>query len=105
MEVKSHRDLIVWQRAMEQNDEIYRLAELLPKKETYDLGSQMRRASCSVPLNIAEGWGRATTKEFLNFLSIANGSNCEINTQLEICKRTRMIAADDLEKAFALIRK
>ena len=87
MEVKSYKDLKVWQKAMDLGVEVYSLIKLLPKSETYALSDQMRRAAASIPSNIAEGHGRNSTKEFINFLSIARGSQSELETQLLICVR------------------
>ena len=83
--MKSYKELVVWQKAMNQVKQIYALASLLPKDEKFDLVSQMRRAAVSVPSNIAEGQQRNSTKDFLNFLYISRGSNAELNTQLLIC--------------------
>jgi len=84
--IKSFRDLQVWQRAMELTIEVYRLTRGFPKEETFGLSSQLRRAAVSIPSNIAEGQGRSNTREFRQFLSIARGSNCELQTQLEIAR-------------------
>lgn len=67
--------------------EVYKLVKLLPKEETYALSDQMRRAVVSIPSNIAEGQGRNSDKEFIQFLSIARGSLWELETQIEICLR------------------
>ena len=85
--VKSYKDLIVWQKSMDLVIEIYKLVKKLPKEETYSLSDQMRRAVVSIPSNIAEGYTRKSTNEYLNFLSIANGSRTELETQLLICER------------------
>ena len=74
MAYKNYKELIVWQKAMDLTDEVYKLAQRLPKEEIYGLANQMRRAAVSIPSNIAEGQGRKTNNEFCNFLSIANGS-------------------------------
>jgi len=71
---------------MELTVEIYRLTQAFPKEETFGLTSQLRRASVSIPSNIAEGQGRLNTREFRQFLAIARGSNCELQTQLEIAR-------------------
>jgi four helix bundle protein len=81
---KSFHDLLVWQRAIELTTGIYRLTDGFPKAEIYGLTSQMRRASVSVASNIAEGCGRGSKKEFCQFLTMARGSNCELQTQLII---------------------
>jgi len=82
----SHRykDLIVWQRARVLADEVYRASEVFPKKEVYGLTSQIRRAAVSVVSNIAEGQGRLTRGEFLQFLGHSRGSLLELETQLTI---------------------
>jgi four helix bundle protein len=65
---------------------IYRLTQGFPREETYGLSSQIRRSAVSLPSNIAEGHGRLNTGEFRQFLGIARGSNCELQTQLEIAR-------------------
>jgi four helix bundle protein len=68
-------------------EDTYRLVRHLPKEELYALSSQMRRAAVSIPSNIAEGQARNSTKEFINFLSIAKGSTAELETQFLLCVR------------------
>ena len=87
MEVKSHKDLSVWQKAMDFAVVVYRLVEKFPAKETYGLSSQLTRAASSVPANIAEGKARATTKDYAHFLSIARGSLMEAETFLLLAVR------------------
>jgi four helix bundle protein len=67
--VESHRDLIVWQKAMDLVVEVYRLAERFPKSEMYRLIAQITRAAASVPANIADGAARASAKEYAHFVS------------------------------------
>ena len=93
--IRSHRDLIVWQKALELSDETYRLTDGFPKREMYGLSAQMRSASTSVPGNIAEGHGRQTTGDFLRFLAFANGSLRELDTYFDISRRRKY--ATDLE--------
>ena len=78
------QNLIVWQRAMELVEEVYRLTKFLPKEETYALSDQMRRAAVSIPSNIAEGSGRFSIKEKIHFIEIAYGSLTETLCQLDI---------------------
>jgi four helix bundle protein len=85
--IKSHKDLKVWQESMDLVIQIYKLVENFPKHEVYGLSSQIRRASISIPSNIAEGAGRKGGKEFTRFLYIALGSLSEVETQLEISQR------------------
>jgi four helix bundle protein len=84
--VQSFRDLNVWQRAIQLSVAIYRLTKDFPREELYGLSSQIRRASVSIPSNIAEGHGRLGTGEYRQFLGIARGSNFELQTQLEIAR-------------------
>jgi four helix bundle protein len=83
---ESFRDLVAWQKAMALVTDVYRVTETFPQKEMYGLTNQVRRAAVSVPSNIAEGKGRLSKKEFVQFLANARGSLCEVQTQLEIGK-------------------
>ncbi len=105
MPVKSYRELIVWQKAMDLAVEIYRLVKLLPKSEIYALSDQMRRVAVSIPSNIAEGQGRNSTKEYVKLLSIARGSQTELETQLEICLRLEYLSVSDAEVALGLCQE
>jgi four helix bundle protein len=80
----SFKDLIVWQKAVELSSLTYRLTASFPPSEQFGLTSQMRRASVSIASNIAEGNGRCTRGEYVEFLGHARGSNCELQTQLII---------------------
>jgi len=86
MYLKSYKELIVWQKAIELVKEVYRFTEGFPKNEAYGLSIQMRRAAVSVPSNIAECYLRKNLKEYLQFLRIAYGSSAELETQLIIAK-------------------
>ena len=80
--LKNYKELKVWQKSYHVCLEIYRITKDFPKQETYGLTSQIRRAAVSVPSNIAEGYGRKTTPDYLRSLYIAYGSNCELETQV-----------------------
>src|SRR5579862_7859822 len=80
----SYKDLIVWQRAIELSLAIYKLTSEFPDLERFGLTNQLRRASVSIESNIAEGYGRATRGEYLQFLRHARGSIYELQTQLVI---------------------
>ncbi|MEM6782498.1 MAG: four helix bundle protein [Bacteroidota bacterium] len=94
--IEHYTDLIVWQRAMDLVDEVYDLARAFPTDERFDLRSQVRRAAVSIPSNIAEGWGRASRKEYLHFLSIARGSLYEVETQMRIAARRQYIRQEEV---------
>jgi four helix bundle protein len=83
----THRDLIVWQKAIALAVDIHRLCERMPRHELFGLTSQLRRAAVSIPSNIAEGAARKTTKEFMCFLHVARGSLAELETQLLLAQR------------------
>jgi four helix bundle protein len=97
--LKSYRDLLVWQKAIELAVESYRFTEGFPKSELYGLTSQLRRASVSVPSNIAEGYGRGSRKEYLQFLFVAQGSLKELETQIILAQKLSFapeMAVEDL---------
>jgi four helix bundle protein len=92
-----YRDLVAWQKAMDLAERIYRKTADFPLEERYGLTAQMRRAATSIPSNIAEGQGRRSSdEEFVRFLRIALGSLCELETQLELSLRLKMISAEQL---------
>ena len=86
-DIKSFRDLIAWQKAMNLVCHVYARTKELPDDERFGLIAQMRRCAVSIPSNIAEGQGRDTPADFLRFLQIARGSAHELSTQAEICVR------------------
>lgn len=94
MAVESFRDLFVWQRAIELSLAVYKLTAQFPREEIYELTSQIRRASVSVASNIAEGQGRKSRGEFLQFLGNARGSNFEVQTQLVLAGKLGYGTAD-----------
>lgn len=102
MSITTYRDLLVWQRAMDLVDAVYRLTRGFPREEVYGLTSQVRRAAVSVPSNIAEGHGRQTQRHFLHFLSIARGSIKELETQVLIAKRLGYVDEDQSTKVLEL---
>ncbi len=91
--IKNYKDLVVWQKGMELVKNIYQLTNEFPKKEIFGLTIQMRRASVSVPSNIAEGQARHYTREFMQFLYQALGSLSELETQIIIAKELNYISA------------
>ena len=99
--VKSYKDLIVWQKAMELVEVVYRMMKLFPQVERYRLCDQLSRAVVSIPSNIAEGNGRESKSEYARFLGIARGSLYETETQLEIARRLGYLP--DISNALNLI--
>ncbi len=87
------RDLIVWQRAINLIEKIYRMTQQFPREELYGLTSQIRRAAVSIASNIAEGQGRTTPGEFRHFIGIARGSTSEVETQLIIAERLGYVSS------------
>ena len=85
--ITSHRDLVVWQKAMDLVTGVYEASKVFPRDEVYGLTNQMRRAAVSVPANVAEGQGRRSKKEFVNFLENARGSLLELDTHLDLAWR------------------
>lgn len=98
MKIRSYKDLMVWQRSMDLVESIYRMTERLPANEQWGLVSQMRRAAVSVPSNIAEGYGRQSSGNYIQFLSISRGSLLELETQIELCIRLKYLSRIDSEK-------
>jgi four helix bundle protein len=103
--MQNHKDLDVWQQAIDLAQHTYEITKLYPKEELYGIVSQMRRSAVSVASNIAEGAARQGAKEFIQFLYIASGSASELDTQIEISKRTELANVATLEKLQARITK
>lgn len=89
--IESYRDLQVWQRGVDLTERIYQATQPFPPDERFGLVAQLRRAAVSIPSNIAEGWGRMSTAEFIRFLSIAHGSLTEVETQIIVSRRLGFI--------------
>ena len=103
MSIKSYRDLIVWQKAMDLVEQVYRVTRQFPREESYGLTSQIRRAAVSIPSNIAEGHARQSKAEYRNFLSIAQGSQAEVETQTLIAQRLGYLNRDAATEILALL--
>src|ERR1700733_13543150 len=100
MGIQSHHNLEVWRIAIDLVDNVYELTLLFPKEERYGLASQMQRCAVSIPSNIAEGSARHSTREFMQFISIARGSLAELETQLIIAQRRGYGTKACFEKLF-----
>jgi len=93
--IKGFQDLVVWQKAHKLALEIYKLTNIFPRHEQFGLTSQLRRAAYSIPSNLAEGYGRRSTKELLQFLAVANGSAEELRYFLILTRDLRYVSAED----------
>ena len=98
MRVKDYKDLKIWQKGFEIADKIYSVTESFPKAELYCLTSQMKRASVSIPSNIAEGFARQHNKEYKQFLYISLGSCAELETQLILSNKRNYLTKSKLEE-------
>lgn len=97
-----YQELKIWQKAMTLVKQVYIVMKLLPDDEKFGLTSQIKRCSVSIPSNIAEGAGRNSKKEFIRFLSIANGSTTELETQLILVKRLEFVSKEKIEELIEL---
>ena len=102
----THKDLEVYKHSLDLVEQIYQLTAHLPASENFGLISQLRRASISLPSNIAEGSSRGSTKDFIRFLNMASGSLAELETQLVIAERLGYITfSQDMQNTIVAIRK
>src|SRR5208282_4121687 len=95
--IRSYRDLRVWQEGMDLAEACYRLTKRFPKDELFGMTSQIRRAACSVPANIAEGYGRDSKGDYIQFLRIAQGSLKEVETHLILCTRVSLLTVEEAQ--------
>lgn len=101
-EIKSYRDLVVWQKSMALVREIYLVSRKFPKGEQFGLTQQIRRAAVSIPSNIAEGNGRGSSPDYVRFLQFSRGSLFETQTQLELCRDLGFLSIQDHQSLAAL---
>ena len=99
--MKTHEDLDAWKRAMALTKAVYLVTAAWPPEEKFGLTNQVRRAAVSVPSNIAEGFGRKSSKDFSRFLAIAYGSLCESQTQLLLAQRFGYFEQQSAERIMA----
>ena len=105
MKVQDFKDLVVWQKAKELAIEIYRITTDFPRSEQFGLISQIRRAVVSIPSNIAEGYARQHTREFMQFLFVALSSAAELETQLIISKGLGYTKAESFDKVIDRLKE
>ncbi len=98
--INSYKDLIAWQKAVALVSDIYKVTESFPESEKFGMLSQLRRAAVSVPANIAEGWGRENTKNYLQFLRISRASLYEVETLLIIANNLEYLTENKKQEMF-----
>ena len=103
--IRMHKDLDVWQESMRLAKEVYVLTARFPKEEMYGLTSQIRRSAVSIPSNIAEGAGRNSNKEFVQFLYISLGSLAELETQILLSKEFGLLQGEVVDRSIERIRR
>lgn len=103
--MKTFRDLLIWQKAMNLVTNTYQITEKFPKEELFGLTSQIRRSDISLPSNIAEGYGRDSNKELLRFINIAIGSLFEFQTQIEIAKNINYLNENEFKNLYEETRE
>lgn len=103
--IRNYRDLLVWQKAMHLVEEVYQLTSRFPPDERFGLVAQLRRAAVSIPSNIAEGQARKSTREFVQFISLAEGSLAEVDTQLLLSERLGLCVDRDVDTLFSVIEE
>jgi len=104
-QINNYKELKVWQKAMDLSESIYRLTRGFPKNEQYGIISQIQRSVSSIAANIAEGWGRGMTKEYILFLRIARGSLTELETHLILAHRLGYVEREELNRTQGEIEK
>jgi four helix bundle protein len=105
-EVKSYKDLLIWQKGIELTEKVYQLVKSFPNQELYALTSQIKRCTISIPSNIAEGYGRKSTKNYIQFLRISRCSLFELETQLIIANKLNYITDKEIaDTIFNLIEE
>jgi len=97
--IENYKDLDIWKRSVAFTTELYKLTSRFPDTERYGLSSQIRRATTSIAANIAEGWGRGSTGEYIQFLTIARGSLMELETHLIVGCNLHFLKSDELNAA------
>ena len=89
--MNNYKELKIWQKSVDLAVHVYEVTKSFPKEEIYGLTAQLRRSAVSIPSNVAEGAGRNTKKDFSNFLGISYGSSCELETQIIIAEKVKLI--------------
>ena len=93
--LNSYRELVVWQKSMNLADRCYRMTRRFKRDDQLVLGHEIRKSCVSIPSNIAEGFGRHYTPEYIHHLRFSSGSNNELQTQVELSKRVEIVRAEE----------
>jgi four helix bundle protein len=93
--IRDYKELDVWKKSVALTTELYKLTSRFPDTERYGLGSQIRRATTSIAANVAEGWGRGSTGEYIQFLTVARGSLMELETHLIVAFNLHFLNSDE----------
>ncbi|QMS86472.1 four helix bundle protein (plasmid) [Nostoc edaphicum CCNP1411] len=104
-EINDFKDLKIWQKGIDIAEKCYFLTKLFPKDELYGMVQQIRRSAASIPANIAEGYGRRSTAEYIRFLNIAQGSLNELETHIILSQRVGLCSQTDIESIILLLRE
>jgi four helix bundle protein len=104
-DINDFKDLRIWQKGMDIAEKCYLLTKLFPKDELYGMVQQIRRSGASIPANIAEGYGRRSTAEYIRFLNIAQGSINELETHIILSERVGLSKQTDIESILFLLRE
>ncbi len=102
-EIRSHKDLDVWELSMKLAEDCYSVTKSFPREEAFGQTSQIRRAAVSIPANIAEGYGRDGTASFIQFLRVAQGSQKELETHILLSRRVGLLSEDTATPLLARI--
>ena len=100
--IRSYRDLIVWQKGMQLRRDVYVVVHRLPPEERFALGVQLRKASVSVPSNVAEGHARQLRRDYRQFLSMSRGSLAELETQLQVAWEEKYTGTTEYHRIISL---
>ena len=104
-QIRSFRDLVAWQKAIELCKGVYAISATFPDAERFGLTSQIRRAAVSIPSNIAEGYGRRRTKDYIRYLDMARASLYEVDTQLVLARELGFAEKNELEPLMTLLNE
>lgn len=103
--IENFKDLLIWQKGIDIAEKCYFLTKTFPKDEIYGMVQQIRRSAVSIPANIAEGYGRRSTAEYLRFLNIAQGSVNELQTHLILAQKVELCEQNSIEPILNLLNE